>query len=91
MPISRCSKTVTSTAAAFPPRQPARFSAEPEGEGMELCLRGLLVACLFVGLTVCGVHLDTVAKAHGNLPNLPDAHTAVAMSRPAAAPVTKPL
>ena len=70
---------------------PARFSTEPEGEGMELCLRGLLVACLVAAMMCCGVHPDRFANVHGNPPPLPDVHTAVAIARPMAAPVAKTL
>ena len=78
-------------AAAFPSRQPARFSSEPEGEGMEVCLRGLLAACVVASMMVCGVRLDHIAKAHDNLPSLPDAHTAVAIVQPVLAPAAKTL
>ena len=76
---------------AFPPRKPARFSSEPEGEGMEMCLRGLLVACLVAAMVVCGVRLDGIARTHDTLPSLPDARTAVAVAQPVAAPVAKTL
>lgn len=78
-------------AAVFPPLKPTRFSTEPEGEGMEVCLRGLLVACLFAAMLICGVRLDNVAKNHNNLPALPDANTAVAVAQPVTAPVAKAL
>ena len=37
----------------------ARFSDEIEGEGMELCLRGLLVACLLSALAICNLSIGT--------------------------------
>ena len=39
--------------------KPARFSTEIEGEGMELCLRGLLVACLLSALAICNLSIGT--------------------------------
>lgn len=75
----------------FPPLKPTRFSTEPEGEGMEVCLRGLLVACLFAAMMICGVRLNNFAQTHDNLPALPDAHTAVAVAQPVATPVAKAL
>ncbi len=77
--------------ASFPSRRPARFSSEPEGEGMEVCLRGLLLACLVAAMLITGVNLENVATAHDRLPALPDAHTAVACVQPATAPVVKAL
>ena len=76
---------------AFPPRKPARFSSEPEGEGMEVCLRGLLVACLVAAMVVCGVRLDGVVKTHDRLPSPTDCRTAVAVVQPVAAPAAKTL
>lgn len=75
----------------YPPIKPARFSSEPEGEGLEVCLRGLLMACLVAALTITGAHLGNVATAPGRQPALPDAHTAVACVQPATAPVAKAL
>lgn len=58
--------------------KPARFSAEIEGEGMELCLRGLLVACLLSALAICNLsipgHRDQTA---------PLGNEAVALVKPA--------
>ena len=75
----------------FRPKTPARYSTEPEGEGMELCLRALLIASLIAAMAVCGVHPDRFANVHDNQPSLPDAHTSVALVQPHAAPVAKTL
>ncbi len=77
--------------AVHTPKTPARFSSEPEGEGMEVCLRGLLVASLFAAMVCCGVRADRFANVHDKTSSLPDAHTAVAVTQPYAAPVTKTL
>ena len=69
---------------------PTRFSTEPEGEGLDLCLRAVLVACL-VAAMFCGVSPDRFANVHAKAPALPDTHTAVAMVQPHAAPVAKTL
>ncbi len=77
--------------ATFPARQPAWFSTEPEGEGMELCLRGFLVACLVAAVMICGFRIDGASTARHDLPALPDAHTAVACAGPVAPPAAKSL
>ena len=41
----------------------ARFSDEIEGEGMELFLRGLLVACLLSALAICNL---SIVNGHYN-------------------------
>lgn len=73
------------------PKTPTRFSTEPEGEGMELCLRALLVVSLLAALAFCGVSPDRFANVRHHTPALPDAHTAVALAQPCVAPVAKPL
>ena len=70
-------------AATFAPAQPARFSSEPEGEGLELCLRGLLIACLVVGLAICGSRLENFAGGRSTMPAASEAQTALAVSHPA--------
>ena len=71
-------------------KTPTRFSTEPEGEAMDLCLRAVLVACL-VAAMFCGVRPDRFANVHAKAPSLPDTHTAVAVVQTQAAPVAKTL
>jgi len=70
---------------------PARFSTEPEGEGLEVFLRGLLVACLVAAMLIAGASLDSVTGNRHRSPNVADTHTAVACTQPVATPNAKAL
>ena len=59
--------------------KPARFSTEIEGEGMELCLRGLLVACLLSALAICNLSIGTGHRDQ----SAPADNAAVALVKPA--------
>ena len=59
-----------------------RFPTEIEGEGMELCLRGLLVACLLSALAICNVSII----GHRDLTPQPDTQTVVALVKPVIEP-----
>ena len=49
--------------------KPVRFSTEIEGEGLELCLRGLLVACLLSALAICNLSIPGHRDAAATLDN----------------------
>ena len=57
-----------------------RFSTEIEGEGMELCLRGFLVACLLSALAICNL---SITGSHRAVPA--SAAVTVALAKPVAA------
>lgn len=59
--------------------KPARFSTEIEGEGMELCLRGFLMACLLSALAICNLN---IGAGHHAVP-APAAGETVALVKPA--------
>ena len=62
-----------------------RFSTEIEGEGMELCLRGLLMACLLAALAICNLSITD----HRDLNTQPDAQAVVALVKPVIEPAAK--
>lgn len=75
------------------PKASLRFSTEVEGEGMDLCLRGLLIVSLLAAMAFSGVNPDRFANVHRQAPVLPDTRTevAVAQVQPAGSPAAKPL